>query len=243
LTYDGLLKHYSDFYKKSFFPKIHFDETIRAADKAYIKNILTKPFALYNLRHSALTTKNKISKEHLLRNHASWSINSKMPQTYIHYFGNDSSDSLIEAKGIVKENRNTKEKDILKPKYCIHCNEINTQISKWCIKCRMVLSYDAYTETLEKQKKKDNDIEELKRSVSFLSDRFNAFLQIQPGKTIIYDINDQIKGIAKSELSHKGVGQVKINPSSLSNNNKKKIDILVSIVISGLQSINGAIGD
>lgn len=62
LTYDGLLKHYTDFYKKSFFPKLLLDATILHTDKAYIKNILTKPFALYNLRHSALTEKSKILK-------------------------------------------------------------------------------------------------------------------------------------------------------------------------------------
>ncbi|HJT85791.1 MAG TPA: hypothetical protein VJ697_15015 [Nitrososphaeraceae archaeon] len=47
-----------------------------------------------------------------------------MPQTYIHYFGNESSDSLLEAKGILKENKNNEEKDSLKPIYCINCNEI-----------------------------------------------------------------------------------------------------------------------
>ena len=215
MTYDGLLKYYTDFYKKSFFPKLLLDETIPAADKAYIKNILTKPFALYNLRHSALTSKSKILKEHVLRNHAGWSINSKMPQTYIHYFGNESSDSLLEARGILKANQNNKEKDILKPKYCIHCNEINTQFNKWCIKCRMVLSYEAYTETLEKQKQKDNDIEELKRSVAFLSDKFNSFLIGQPGNNIIYDSNnEQIKGIElKPEIKNKAVGKVQINPN------------------------------
>ena len=138
-----------------------------------------------------------------------------MPQTYIHYFGNESSDSLLEARGILKENQNNKEKDILKPKYCIHCNEINTQFNKWCIKCRMFLSYEAYTETLEKQKQKDNDIEELKRSVAFLSDKFNSFLIGQPGNNIIYDSNnEQIKGIElKPEIKNKAVGKVQINPN------------------------------
>ena len=53
------------------------------------------------------------------------------------------------------------------------------------IKCKMVLSYEAYTKTLEKQKQKDNNIEELKRSVAFLSDRFNSFLLCQPGNNDI----------------------------------------------------------
>jgi integrase len=224
LTYDGLLKHYKDFYKKSFFPKLLLDETIPPADRAYIKNILTKPFALYNLRHSALTEKSKILKEHVLRNHAGWSINSKMPQTYIHYFGNESSVSLLQAKGIVKENQNSEQKDILKPKYCVHCGEINKKFSQFCIKCKMIFSYDAYTDTLEKQKQKDNDIEELKRSVAFLSDRFNAFLLSQSGNRLVYYNNDEdangnktnnnpdpknLKGIElKPEINNKAIGKV-----------------------------------
>ena len=226
LTYDGLLKHYQDFYKKSFFPKLLLDETIPPRDKAYIKNILTKPFSLYNLRHSALTEKSKILKEHVLRNHAGWSINSKMPQTYIHYFGNESSVSLLQAKGIVKENQNGEQQNILKPKYCVNCGEINKQFSQFCTSCKMILSYDAYTETLEKQKQKDNDIEELKRSVVFLSDKFNAFLISQPGNRLVYhddENNSQIKGIElKPEINHKAIGNVKINPSSPISNNKKK---------------------
>ena len=74
----------------------------------------------------------------------------------------------------------------MKPKYCVNCGEINKQFSQFCIKCKMILSYDAYTETLEKQKQKDNDIEELKRSVAFLADRFNAFLVSQSGNRLVY---------------------------------------------------------
>ncbi len=186
LTYDGLLKHYKDFYKKSFFPKLILDETIPAVDKAYIKNILTKPFALYNLRHSALTTKSKILKEHVLRNHAGWSINSKMPQTYIHYFGNESSDSLLQAKGILKENQNQKQNEILKPKYCVNCGEINNQFSQWCVKCKMVLSYNAYQETLEKQIEKDDKIKQMESQIEKLGNDNKLTIQtiLEMGKTL-----------------------------------------------------------
>ncbi len=69
---------------------------------------------------------------------------------------------------------------------------------------------------LEKQKQKDNDIEELKRSVAFLADKFNAFLLSQPGNKILYDEenNDDsgiVKGIElKTELNNKAVGEVVI---------------------------------
>jgi hypothetical protein len=98
------------------------------------------------------------------------------------------------------------------------------------IKCKMILSYDSYTETLEKQKEKDNDIEELKRSVAFLADRFNAFLLTQSGNKILYDDEQTgiVKGIElKPELNNKAIGEIAIPPSTSSStnsrsNNKKK---------------------
>ena len=89
----------------------------------------------------------------------------------------------------------------------------------------MILSYDSYTETLEKQKQKDNDIDELKQSVAFLSNRFNAFLLTQCGNKILYDGENSnissgiVKGIElKPELNNKAVGT--IIPTST--NSKKK---------------------
>ena len=59
----------------------------------------------------------------------------------------------------------------------------------------MVLTFDSYKETLEREKEKDNDIEELKRSVAFLANKFNTFLLSQPENKIIY--HDKNKGIVK----------------------------------------------
>ncbi|HEX6294787.1 MAG TPA: zinc ribbon domain-containing protein, partial [Nitrososphaeraceae archaeon] len=117
--------------------------------------------------------------------------------------------------GVIKENENIQNTK-LKPRYCPNCNECNKSESKFCISCKMVLSIDAYTETLEKQKEKDNDIEDLKRSVAFLADRFNAFLLSQPGNKILYDEENNansgiVKGIKlKTELNNKAVGEVVI---------------------------------
>jgi hypothetical protein len=80
-------------------------------------------------------------------------MNSNMAQKYIHYFGNESSESLLEAYGIVT--KNNVPIDTLNPKICPNCNEGNTQDSKFYAKCRMVLTYDAYGGTLEKQQEKE----------------------------------------------------------------------------------------
>jgi hypothetical protein len=43
---------------------------------------------------------------------------------------------------------------------CPNCNESNKPHARVCIKCKMILIYDEYTEVLEKQKQKDNEIED-----------------------------------------------------------------------------------
>jgi predicted amidophosphoribosyltransferase len=82
-----------------------------------------------------------------------------MPQKYLHYFGNEASESLLEAYGIVTKDQ--KLSDALRPKQCPNCNEPNKPDSKFCTHCRMVLTYDAYDETLAQQKEKELEIQRL----------------------------------------------------------------------------------
>jgi integrase len=155
----GGLHNLYDYYKKEFFPKLLDDPTISNEDKDKIKSLLGKPFNPYIRRHSALTEKSTKLKLHTLNQHAGWTTNSNMAQKYIHYFGNESSDSLLEAYGVVtKDNVSF---NTLNPKNCPNCNEGNTQDSKFCAKCRMVLTYDAYSETLEKQQEKETEVQVL----------------------------------------------------------------------------------
>ena len=95
LSDDGLLKQYKEQYRDRFFPNLLNSDTVSERDKAYIRNMLTKPWNLYIFRHSALTQKSQFLKEHVLRSHAGWSTSSKMPQVYIHYFGTESSNSIL----------------------------------------------------------------------------------------------------------------------------------------------------
>lgn len=162
LTYDGLSGQYKYYYKTHYFPKLLQDGTVPENDKAFIRNMLTKPWNLYIFRHSALTEKSQILKEHVLRDHAGWTMTSKMPQVYIHYFGTESSRSLLEARGIIKEKDHRVFQ--LRPKQCPNCNEPNKPDSKFCKHCRMVLSYDAYEETIQEQRQKDQKLERLEKT-------------------------------------------------------------------------------
>jgi hypothetical protein len=137
-------------YKIEYFTRLaEKDPTVPHEDKQKIKELLKKPWNPYIRRHSALTEKSAILKEHVLRQHAGWSGNSQMHLKYLHYFGNESSESLLEAYGIIPKGQQL---DQLKPKQCPNCSEPNKLDSKFCAKCRLVLTYDAYSETLQSQK-------------------------------------------------------------------------------------------
>ena len=86
-----------------------------------------------------------------------------MPQKYLHYFGNEASESLLEAYGIITKDQ--KLSDALRPKQCPNCDEPNKPDSKFCAKCRMVLTYDAYSETVEDIQIKDNEVKNLKEQM------------------------------------------------------------------------------
>jgi integrase len=150
-----------DNYKRGLFPKlIQNSVSVSPADKESIKDLLRKPWNPYIRRHSALTDKSLFLKEHILRQHAGWSPRSQMHLKYLHYFGNESSDSILEAYGIITKDKT--HSDSLRSKQRPNCNEPNKPDSKFCVKCRMVLTYDAYSETLEKQDEKESEIQKLK---------------------------------------------------------------------------------
>lgn len=178
---DGLRQNYKN-YKTKLFPSL-LEADIPEDDKHYIRELLNKPWNPYIRRHSALTEKSKYLKEHVLRQHSGWSKNSQMHLKYIHYFGNESSESILEQYGILpkeKQNMHT-----LKPKQCPNCNEPNIPDSRFCVKCRLVLSYDAYNETLEEQKKKEDKL-------AVMEDKFNTMQsQMQALIATLANLKDQ----------------------------------------------------
>ena len=118
LTIDGLSSHY-DYYKTKYFPKLLEDITIPEYDKSLIRNMLTKPWNLYVYRHSALTEKSLILSESVLKDHAGWTMSSKMTQIYIHLSG-ESSKVLLQKRGVIKK-EDIGQSNALKSRPCPHC--------------------------------------------------------------------------------------------------------------------------
>jgi integrase len=116
LATSAIYRIYKDF-KEKLFPKLLDNPGVPPEDKQKIRELLKKPWNPYIRRHSALTEKSTILKEHVLRQHAGWSIGSQMPQKYLHYFGNESSEGILQAYGILPKDQQL---DHLKPKQLIN---------------------------------------------------------------------------------------------------------------------------
>jgi integrase/recombinase XerD len=103
-----------------------------------------------------------------------------MPRRYIHLFGNAACEDILQAYGLVDKEQQIEQ---LKPKQCPNCNEPNKLDSKFCAKCRMVLTYDAYSETIEEKQQKESEIKDLKDKyeqdlVAMREEMENKFQQI-----------------------------------------------------------------
>jgi integrase/recombinase XerD len=109
-----------------------------------------------------LTEKSRMIREHPLRQYAGWSMRSQMHLKYIHYFGNEACDNILEACGVVTKDK--EQLDTLRYKQCPNCNEPNKPDIRFCDKCKLALTYDAYNETLEREQKRESEIQNLKVS-------------------------------------------------------------------------------
>ncbi len=189
ITRDGLLKHFQDYYKKRYYPNLLLKE-IPEVDKAYIKNLLTKPWNLYVHRHGSLTEKSSVLTEHMLRNHAGWSISSLMPRVYIHHLGNASSKQLLQSSGIIEKDQDQKtyRKRI---RFCPNCNEPNKEENKVCFRCRIVLTVESYNEARNEDK---NKIKELENDMSSLKEGMKTIFLLIQNNTVFANAKPEVLG-------------------------------------------------
>ena len=76
-----------------------------------------------------------------------------MHMKYLHYFGNESSGSLLEAYGLVDKGIQI---DQLRPKQYPNCSEPSKPDGRFCIRCRMILKFDAYEEAVDNKQERDD---------------------------------------------------------------------------------------
>jgi integrase/recombinase XerD len=93
---------------------------------------------------------------------------------YEHWFGNESSENILEAYGIVTKDNN--QLSVLRPKSCPNCNEPNKPDSRFCAKCRMVSMYDAYNETIESEKLKDDKLTTMEKRFNEMQSQMQSLV-------------------------------------------------------------------
>ena len=162
-------------YKDEIFPKLLDLPTTLPEDKQRIRELLKKAWNPYIRRHSALTEKSMMLREHVLRQHAGWSPASNMHLKYLHYFGNESSESLLEEYGLIEKGAQL---NPLQPKICPNCNEGNKPDAKFCLKCRFVLAYDAYNETIQQQERDSHRLEMMEQQNQELRNNINKVMEM-----------------------------------------------------------------
>jgi hypothetical protein len=153
-------------YKNEVFTKLLDNPNVPPEDKQKIKELLKKPWNPYVVgRHATLTQKSRILKEATLRVFSGWTADSDMPRRYTHLFENAACEDILEAYGLLDKGIQIQQ---LRSKQCTNCNEPNKPDSRFCAKCKMILSYDAYEETLQEQEKQKSDMNNLRENINWI---------------------------------------------------------------------------
>jgi hypothetical protein len=186
LAHNTIYTIYDD-YKKVHFPKLLDDPLVPEEDKRKIHDLLRKPWNPYIRRHTAATEISKALKDSvLIDQYMGWSHAGNTRQKYQHYYNDDSFDAILTMMdGLKPISSVNKSKTLLKPRLCPNCSETNTPESRFCTKCKFVLSFDAYNETIadakrakEEQQKQKQDVKELRESFENLKKYVHRLIEL-----------------------------------------------------------------
>lgn len=94
------------------------------------------------LRHSRMTCLAKDFTESELKIIAGWSGDSRMPGVYIHLSGADIEKKQLMRAGLLDKEEARREDNVLKPRDCPRCKEVNPATARFCYKCGMALDLE-----------------------------------------------------------------------------------------------------
>ena len=121
-----------------------------------------------------------------------------MPRRYVHLFGNAACEDILQAYGLVEKDQQSI--NGLQSKQCPNCSEPNKPDSKFCNKCRMVLTYDAYSETLEDQKEKEDRITAMEKEFSSVKSMIENLLKSLSKTTDQHQLNAVAQSLFSSGM-------------------------------------------
>jgi integrase/recombinase XerD len=191
-------------YKKQHFPRLLDDPTVLEDDKRKIRDLLNKPWNLYIRRHTAATEISKKLKDSVLTDqYMGWSHAGNTRRKYQHYYADDGIEAMLLADGLPVASIAGKggvTKGLLKPKQCPNCDEPNKPESKFCTKCKFVLSFDAFNEIEEERTKAAREAEQNKQELQKMkakSEEQDAKIQIIMANLV--SMMEHLTGVKKKE--------------------------------------------
>ena len=123
---------------------------------------------------------------------------------YTPELGGESSEDLLLAYGIDVKNKNAatattindkgenkaaEPSSSLYPKACPHCSEPNKPTSKFCVNCQIVLTFDAFNETIEEAEKTKKEFEQLKENQKRIEKTMSSMLKVIMGLSNTVEIH------------------------------------------------------
>ena len=66
--------------------------------------------------------------------------------------------------------------DTLNPKICPNCNEGNVQDAKFCSKCKMIMSFEVYTEALDTHKEKEDKLKVMEEQFKSMQSQIQTLI-------------------------------------------------------------------
>ncbi len=187
-----------EYYKKVAFPKLLNDPMVSEEEKRKIRELLKKPWNPYVRRHTSATAISKALKDSVLIDQVmGWSRTGNTRQKYQHYYADDGFDAMLtmmdglapsSSGGTSQQPGSSKKKNknLLKPKQCPNCDESNKPEARFCAKCKFVLSFDAFNETIEEAENTKKMLVTLEQTTASLKDEINE-LQWRFNNAVAHD--------------------------------------------------------
>ena len=121
--------------------------------------------SLHWLRHTKITWTAKDKKvrisDEMAKKMFRWNKNSRMFERYTHLFGVDSKNAYLALAGI-KEFEEEETDNVLDPKKCLNCSEVNSATMVFCGKCGTTLDEDEAKRQISKQRLMDEMLKDFK---------------------------------------------------------------------------------
>ncbi len=116
-------------------------------------------------RHSRATALAGKLTEAQMKEYFGWVQSSDMASVYVHLSGRDVDDALLALQGLKKPD--TKTEELMKLRPCPRCQEKNSPIAKFCLRCGTPMEFQAVIQIEEEKKVGDELLNKLMQNPEF----------------------------------------------------------------------------